>query len=337
VIRTIAWGVIAAAGCARHGDDKGPALLDTGWFTTGDLPDPENCDNKVVTTVPETGETGVYWRDRPAVFTATPDQAAYTAWLQKATGERIPTTMVWDDGAGLSFTLEWDGWLEANTDYVLGYQDCAAVHEVPFRTSEFGRPLSIDPGELAQRTYQLDLVGATWVEPGGLGGVLSLFFTTPILLGVKYADDTKIDLLGAPGVVDELGVVRQDPFAPTWDFPMADFTQAPYLDVSVSSIVLQYQAGAAYDVPIEDFVLQGTFSADGNRLGGGVLSGLGDTRNLGPLVNDPDNPSAICYLAETVGASCVPCRDAQPYCLYVVAIDLEGVGLSGVTLVESGG
>lgn len=315
-----------ATGCNGKPDDNGGgSSLDTGWFTTTDVID-GSCADKIVVSYPAQGQDDWYWRDRPRMLTGGANHDAYDAWLQTADGERLPTTMVWNPETNLEFTLEWDGWLEANSTYTLGLTDCAAHTEITFTTSELGEPLDTSVASLIGNTYLIDLVGATWVEPAALSGLLQTYFNTPILLGIRFADETQIDLLGAPGQTDALGTVSQDTDAPTWNFPLADFSEQPFLDVTSPTISFQYSDGTPdpIDVPVEDFVFTATISADGTRMGGGVLSGFGDSRYLGTSLPGGD-PGALCAIAAGVGLGCVPCADLAPYCLKLVATDLEAV------------
>jgi hypothetical protein len=324
----IPWALLVAlSGCTRD-DPEPPALLDTGWFTSTGTVDPYNCQHKIVDWTPEPDAQGVYWRDKPVVYTLTDVPHAYQAWIETTDGVRLDTEMRWN---GLSFEIYWEGQLEASTDYVLGLQDCAELRYSSFRTSPLGAPFTIETNELAGRTFQLDLLGAQWVEPPQLAGIMQQYFTTPILLGVKFADDTRIDLIGAPGITDDLGIVSQDKSAATWDFPITDFTTAPYLETSVDRIVLKY---IDTEIPVEDFLLQATFGPDGTTIGGGVLEGLGDSRNLHEIIPGNGDENMLCELAAGLGVSCVPCADGQPYCLYLKARDLEGSLLPNLVLVE---
>lgn len=327
------------AGCSgKPGVDDGPALLDTGWFSSDSgAVDPENCPDKFVATTPIDGETGWYWRDRPQLYTQSQNQDGYSAWLQTDDGERLATTMVWDPASGLSFTLECDGHLAPNTTYTLGIEDCAESREVTFTTSNLGVPLEEPASSLIGNTYLLDLVGATWVEPSALSAVLQQYFNTPILLGIRYANEDTIRLVGAPGKVDTLGNVTQDTSSPTWDFPLADFTESPFLDVTAPTLSFQYSDGGGdpIEVPVEDFVLTATISADGTTLGGGVLSGLGDSRDLGTELLGGD-PGDLCVFAAGLGVSCLPCSDGLPYCLKLVARDLDAVLLPDLVITEPG-
>ena len=328
--------VILAAGCnGKEPEGDGGNLLDTGWFTSTGTPiDPENCPDKFKTTSPADGATDWYWRDRPTLYTETTNQAAYDAWIQTTDGERVDAELVWDTATGLSFTLEWEGALEPDTTYELGIEDCASARVLTFTTSSLGRPLEIEPEALVGNTYLVDLVGAEWVQPAALAGVLQQYFNTPILLGIRLADDEYVKLVGAPGAVDTLGNVTQDRSSPTWNFPLADFTEAPYLDVAAPQIEFQYNdAGTSIQVPVEDFVLTGTLSSDGTELGGGVLSGLGDSRYIGAELLGGD-PGDLCVLAEGLGVDCVPCSDGQPYCLQLVARSLEGTLLPELVITD---
>jgi hypothetical protein len=300
-----------------------PTVTDTGWFETDtDLP---GCTATVVETEPTPGQVGWYWRDAPRVFVTEADQTAFTAAIYGPSGQPVETTVTW--GAGLSFDVGFAGGLEPNADQILEITDCSGITRIPFHTSSFGLPLIDGPSSLDGRTWQLDLGNATWVEPSDLGAFLGQSFTTPVLLGVRFATDELIDLLGAPGLVTSDGVIQST--APTWEFPATDFTEAPFVAATSDNVVFEYQGNA---VPIEDFRFETTFSADGASLGGTVLTGVADTRNLGGFVQDEGNPAAICELAASIGTDCVPCNDSLPYCLVMQVRDVSGTLIPGLTL-----
>jgi hypothetical protein len=232
---------------------------------------------------------------------------------------------VW--GAGLDFTVQFDGGLAPDADHVLEVTDCAGTTRISFHTDVYGLPLEGGAGSLTGKTWQLDLVSATWEQPSGLGTLLSAFFATPILLGVRFASDDVIDLLGAPGTT-VAGVLIQDPATPTWDFPISDFTQAPYVEAESDNVVFEYQGA---QIPIQDFAFETTFAPDGATLGGTVLRGVADTRNLGVLINDPD-PAAICNIAADIGTACIPCDDGGNYCLVMEVRDVDGTLVPDLTL-----
>ncbi|MBA2321245.1 MAG: hypothetical protein H0V89_08820 [Deltaproteobacteria bacterium] len=318
-------GPLLALGCKDKevGDgSEQPSVTDTGWFT-GETP---NCTATVSLTEPAADEGGWFWRDAPRVFVTESDTAGFTAVLTGPTGEIVPTEIVW--GTGLDFHVTFDGGLEPDADHVLEVTDCSGTTEVPFHTGTYGMPVTGGASSLSGNTYQLDLVGAEWVQPSGLGPLLVGFFTTPILLGVSFADDDFIDLLGAPGFTDVDGELQQDDSTETWDFPLVSFEQSPFVIAYSDNVVFEF---SDVPIPIDDFGFETTFSADGTSLGGTVINGVADTRGLGVLLDDPD-PNAICLLAETFGTYCIPCSDALPYCLVMEVRDVDGTLVSGLTL-----
>ena len=329
---------LGAAGCSGPDVADPPKLLDTGWFETSTTTiDPEACEDAFVTVSPEDGTAGWYWRDAPELTADSDDLAAYSARLVKADGTEVPVELTQNPSSNLRYNVVPSSHLEPNTDYELHYADCFGENVSRFRTSSFGQPLADGPTTVSNKTYLLDLVGATWTEPAVLAGIISIYFNTPILLGVRYADDELIDLLGAPGLADDLGNVIQDRLAPSWSFPLTDFTESPYVEIATPEITLQFRdGGTTYDIPVEDFLLQATFSEDGNQLGGAVLSGFADSRYISGLI-DPSDPGALCDLALSAGVSCQACTDGQPYCLRLVGKDISGEAIPGLILVESGG
>jgi len=315
-------------GC--RGDPDLPDLLDTGWFTAEDAP---GCPHTVVESAPEDGVVSWFYLDVPRVFTSTTDIGGYEAWLSTAEGHEVPTTMAWSvvDSA---FDLVPEEPLPPGTDFELVVQDCERTTTVRFSTSELGLPLYDGALGLAGRTYRLDLGGARWVQPQGLSAIIAAFLSEPILLGVVYADEQRIDLLGAPSSVDGIGRVSQAD-APTWDFPLADFDPArPTFSINADSIeMLIVQNGSDAAIPVSGFTLSGTLSSDGERLGGGTLSGTADTREFAEAFLRSED--AICELArDSFQLSCEPCpSDGAVFCLNLVATAMTGTRQTGLTLV----
>ncbi|MCB9680222.1 MAG: hypothetical protein H6733_02020 [Alphaproteobacteria bacterium] len=319
--RIVLVAVLATAGCPV-GEDL-PALLDTGWF---DDDGPDGCTAKLTSTVPADGATGWYWRDDLQVLV---DEAGtYAVRLLEADGKAVDHT-VSTASTGVSLDVHAEGGLAPDTDYTLEVTDCTGVHAIGFTTSSYGAPLRDGPSTIQRRTYSLDLVNATWVEPGGFGAVLAGLFNAPVLLGVQYVDATWMDWIGTTGTID-LGVVGQDQDLPTWDFPLTTFEASPFFETSADSIELDVQG---FPLPITDFQLEGTFAADGSTFGGARLSGLGDSRYAGGAVGQPDNPAGLCNLATGIGVPCVPCPDGEVYCLQVEIVDLTAHVVPGLVLV----
>ena len=321
------WGL---ASCGGEGPAQGKKLTDTGWFTdTADLVG-DACRHRVVTTQPEDTSTGWYWRDPLELFVSTDQHERYETYLIDENGIRLAVEPEWSV-EGLSATLTPPGGLQANHTYSWHVHDCLEDGVVTFTTSELGEPLSGGASSLTDRTFLLDLASADWTEPPGLGPVLALYFTTPVLLGVEVATVESIDFLGAPGAVDALAGVIQDRQAPTWDFGATPFVDAPFFEAEVDEVVFAFEGTS---VVVHGFHLEGTFSASGETFGGGLLTGQADTRHLGMLLGDPDNMGAMCDYAQKLGIFCDPCTDGESYCLDMTVQDLEGVWVPGLELVQ---
>ncbi len=298
---------------------------DTGWFDVD--PDPPGCTATIVQTAPVSDEAQWYWHAAPEVFVTEVDSGAFRAAIFGPTGQEVETELVW--GEGLSFRVAFDGGLTPDAAHVLEVTDCSGTTRIPFHTARYGLPLVGGPESLDGKTWQLDLINADWVQPSGLGPILTLYFTTPVLLGVRFADEGLIDLLGAPGDTDLDGDLIQVWNAPTWEFPVTDFSDAPYVSSTSDNVVFEFSGKR---VPVENFGFETTFAADGLSLGGTVLTGIADTRNLGSFANDPENPAAICDIAKTFGTTCIPCADLGPYCLTMEVRDVAGTLVPGLTL-----
>jgi len=324
----LAVAVLALTAC--RDDPPAPDLLDTGWFTADDEP---GCPHRFVDAVPSDGTADWFYLDVPRVFTDTTDPSGYEAWLATVDGREVPTTVVWSE-ADSAFDLVPDAPLPPDTDFEIVVQDCVGTASVEFSTSDFGLPL-VDSVRIAGRTYRLDLGGATWQKPEGLGPIIAAFLSEPILLGVTYADDERIDLLGAPSTVDGVGNVSQAE-APTWDFPLSPFDPIePTFAIRAEQIELLVQEeGNEAPIPVTGFELSGTLSSDGTRLGGGTLAGTADSRFF--AAEFLANEDAICDLAESsFQVSCDRCpSDGEPFCLDLAATGVVGSQQVGLTLVS---
>ncbi len=322
--------VLASVLGACSGDPEAPRLLDTGWFTTDDAP---GCPHVVVSTEPDAGESAWFYRDAPRILTSTTDPSGYEAVLAEAEGRLVETEVVWSE-LDSTLSLVPAEPLRPATDFELVVQDCERTSSIEFTTSSFGLPLVDGGDDLPGRTYRLDLAGARWQKPQGLGSTLASFLTEPILIGVVYVDAERIDLLGAPSSVSDLGVVSQAS-APTWDFPVAAFALTdPRFTVAVDAIELLVDVeGDTTALPVTEFAFTGTLSPDGDRIGGGALSGIADTRSLASAALGSEN--AICEIAETsFQISCFDCAsDGEPFCLELEAEGVSGVEQPGLTLV----
>lgn len=287
----------------------------------------DTCEVQILEVSPEDGETGVYYRE---VLTATfdnGDQGDVTFAIADAAGNTVtPDDVTWAEGdtmASLSVVLSPD------TTYTFTTTACGVGLATTFTTDSLGEPLEIPPEDLIGRTYMFRLSDADITEPAFLDVVASTYLVVPLLFGVTSASDTEIDLLGALGYHESDGSYTQIDELATWDFPAADFSEAPYFEAQAEAITIMYVDIA---IPIENFHLAGTFSADGSAIEHGTASGLGDSRYMGSLIGQDDEPGAICELAEGAGVYCTECSDGEPYCLYIVAEDITADYIPGLTV-----
>lgn len=323
-----AWLLLfGLAGCTRGGDDTAPAY-DTGWFSA--IGPDGRCVDRVLGSMPGEGEVAWYHRRGPELSLNTRQRSAYRLRVLDADGleTAVQTELIeeGEDKARLVASLAAP--LRPDTDHQLELTDCEGTRVVPFRTSAFGLPLADAPGSLAGKTYVFDMSRARWIEPANFGVVMSLYFTTPVLVGVQYAGSAGLDLLGGMGLRGTDGSFRQG-IEPTWDFPLADFSAAPWFEATTSKVTVTAEGA---EIDIHDFRLAGTFSADGTRLGGVEISGLGDTRLMGELVGRKGEEDAICDLAATWGVACEPCPDGRATCMRLSAIEAYGEIVPGLQL-----
>jgi hypothetical protein len=299
------------------GGDEGA----TGGSTT------DSCSVQVSELSPDSGSSDFYYRDTMSVtFDDAASELGPVATLTDASGGALNATLTFDD-TGFKADITPDTLLSASTTYTLTVEICETSALTEFSTSAYGTPLSIDVAELAGNTYNFNLGGAEYTQPEGLGDVLAAFLDAPLLIGVGSADATSIQMLGTQGKEVEGAVVADDNFD-TWDFGSAVLDGA-YFQSAATDIELEY--GCAV-IPIYDFQLEGTFSADGSVIGGGSALGLGDSRDMGCLAGLGSDPAAICNLAATFGLACETCPDGNPWCLNIEGFFDPAEVLPGVSL-----
>ncbi|MFN7142852.1 MAG: Ig-like domain-containing protein [Myxococcota bacterium] len=325
-----AIGLLAACtgkdGKPADTDDTGVGTdTDTGVDTdSGDTSEP--CTASVLSTEPVTGATAVYYRD-PLVVSFEGDGSAATLALTDAGGADVAFETTWADG-GVQATLATV--LAADTTYTLTVDVCGVETTTSFTTSSLGAPLTVGTADLLGRTFVFRLSDATITEPSFLDFVASTYLTVPLLISVTAADSTSLDLLGGLGVHENDGTYTQMEGEETWDFPSGDFTEQPYFEAYSEYITITYDG---LPIPIEQFHLSGTFTADGTQIQRGVASGLGDTRHMAPLLGKPaDEYDALCALAAGAGVMCEPCADGEPYCIYIVAEEITATWEAGLAM-----
>lgn len=202
------------------------------------------------------------------------------------------------------------------------------VEEVEVPTSD----VPIDPvTALEGAVYQLRLAEADWLQPAGVGDVLTGYLDGDLLLGISDVSDEGLALLvGRLDDQDRDGdgeEIEQDPCRATVDWAVARFDN-PNLATEAGALPLVVDG---LDAPLTEAVLQGYFSDEGESMELLIEAEL-DTRPLASLVDD--SPDAFCDLVEELDmGGCQPCStDGEDFCLPVqiaeVPVWLAETGLS---------
>jgi hypothetical protein len=327
---TLLLMALGLTGCPQPSKDTADTDIGTDSDTddTADTDTHGTCDAAVLSTTPANGATAVYYRDGIEVsFDDDGSLAAIT--LVDADGAEVPFTTTWTEG---NVQAQLTTVLEANTTYLLSVDVCSVITTAEFTTSSVGEPLAVSPSDLIGRTYVFRLSDAEITDPAFLEFVAATYLTVPLLIAVTASDDTTLDLIGGIGEAENDGTFSQVLTEETWDFPAGDFSQQPYFEASAAYITLGYDG---IPIPIEGFHLSGTFSADGTSIEKGVASGMGDSRYMGPLLGrDADDYGAVCEIAAGAGITCEPCSDGEPYCLNIVAEEVNAVWEDGLVMEE---
>jgi len=216
--------------------------------------------------------------------------------------------------------------LSPSTTYTATLDYCSGSPSIEFTTSPLGAALE-GGVDITQQTYRLDLQSGRVVIPEGVGAVLQDYLDFQILIQPTSVENDTITMVGA--MASEVDNNFQDYCDPTIDFPVADFSNAPYFQIGPQSTTI---AVSDYSVTIENLLISGTISQDGTWFGGGSLAGEIDTRPLVPLLFEgEDDENAICDFILGFGVSCIPCYgdESLPYCLEIEAIELEAEGTTG--------
>jgi len=170
-------------------------------------------------------------------------------------------------------------------------------------------------GDLAGRTYAVDIAATTFVEPSGLGSLLSLAGPTVLLFHIasEGADSFKMVVTVADGDG------QQNPCERVIDLPTAEFDN-PEFTIRDSDLEL-----VVNDEPltVANTLISGVFGDEGTRWDDGVIRGTMDTRELAPILSD-DVSQDLCELLEFLGSSCGPCDDGSDTCFTLDLADVSG-------------
>lgn len=278
------------------------------------------CEVTVSGTLPAAGDAAGY-RDPFGFLLSAPDPAAVIT-------TDVPGQQATSDD-GLTVTWVPDSPLAPETAYHASLTFCGGTQDLDFTTSDLGKPL-IDPQALVGRVYAVNLPEANIVSPAGLGGFLGPMLAV-VLAEVVAVSDTDLDVLGAVAVTGSAPPV-EDYCTPTIDFPPGAFAEQPYFHLGPADVDLVVSGSI---VTVGDLELTGTFSADGSYFGGGVFTGLVDTRPLSLAQNPDGDGSDVCVLVSGLGVECANCpTDGQPFCLSLIADNITAQATAGGDVVE---
>ena len=298
--------------------EQGDIPTDTGAEEdTGGIVD---CDATVSST-PSIELPTSSWFFRDAVeLTFDEVNVALDLTLTDSSGADVAVGFEWNESREIAYVLPESGSWMGDEEYTLVADFCGKSETLTFGTSEYGLPLESDASTLVGNTYNIDLASAEYSHPPGIGTLLSQNIDQPLLFGIEASSDASLDFIAALGAYTNTGGIDQT--TGLWSFPGADFTGAPYFEAYSENLNIQY---GSIDIPIFDFEISGTFSADAQKIGFAHFEGLGDTRGIAIELTQDEN--GLCTLLAASGSDCVPCPNAtgdEAYCVFLAG-DIEEV------------
>ena len=297
---------LSLVSCGKSADDTADTSAST-------------CGVEVRATYPSSDSTDFYYRGFVEFQLSQPDETAVLS-IDGVSGVSTLNSRM----DTVYFTP--DETLESNTTYTATLDYCSGSPSIDFTTSSLGS--SLEAGvDITQMTYRLDLQSGRVVVPEGVGAVLQDYLDFQILIQPTAVENNTISMVGA--LASEVDNDFQDYCDPTIDFPVADFSAAPYFQIGPQSTTI---AVTDYSLTIENLLISGTIADDGSWFGGATLSGEIDTRPLVPLLFEgEDDENAICDFILGFGVSCIPCFGDEdvPFCLEILAIELEADTTAG--------
>jgi hypothetical protein len=241
--------------------------------------------------------------------------------LTDSSGADVSVGFEWNESREIAYVLPESGAWMGDEEYTLVADFCGKTETLTFGTSEYGLPLESDASSLVGNTYNIDLASAEYSHPPGIGTLLSQNIDQPLLFGIESASADSLDFIAALGAYTNTGGIEQT--TGLWYFPGADFSTSPYFDAFADTLNIQY---GSIDIPIFEFKIAGTFSADAQKIGMAHFEGLGDTRGISAELGTGDE-NMLCNLLANSGAGCVPCPNAtgdEAFCVFLAG-DIEEV------------
>lgn len=304
----------------------------------------------VVATNPSPGQGDFFFQaDLSVEFAIAPDSASLL--LKDAAGTELPGETSWNDaGTKLNFDPAVD--LLPSSDYIATITWTPTDFEpleIGFGTARYGEPIEDVPA-LVDEVYSLDLAGATFIEPPGLGGVLGgLIDGVGVLFTLLPESDFAVDaqpglqMMGALGVGEGQGMTQdqctetlawtagEDGQIGTPDDTRATF-EDPFLRLGPADLNLTIGGVSAR---LKDVRLVGVWHPDRSDFVGGEFEALIDTRGLDGLFEEGAEEGTICELAsEALSVDCQECGapNPGPFCLFGRAVDVSAERIDGLEL-----
>ncbi len=259
---------------------------------------------EIVASNPVDGATDVHYRTRIEVTFSEPVEGAFIE-LEDDGGLVAGVSELDETGTTVTFDPHGDDPQE-HLQPLTGYT--ATVRwsghdpvELAFTTSEVGTVVSA--GDVEGYGYAADLLSGEFVEPPGVGPLLSQYMGDlfPVLwvLDVDDAGHT-IEIGLGDGEETDIG---------TW--------HNPHMRLGPSDLTFHIEG---LEASVSDVYLDGDFLPDGSALVEGGMDGLFDTRFLDILIDPGGSEGAACELMASLGIACVECpSDGDLACLRVVA------------------
>ncbi len=301
-------------------------------------------------TNPSVDQSDFFFRsDLEIEFTAAPESGFLI--LADAAGNDVPGDTSWNPG-GTKLSFNPTAELEPSTAYTATITWAPTDFEpfvLAFQTGLYGEVLG-DPSALVGEVYSLDLAGATFVEPPGLGGVLGgLIEDVGVLFTLLPESDFAVGAQPGLQMMGALGVgagqdMTQDACTETLDWTAgedgiigtADDTPAgfddPFLRLGPADLNLTISGVSAR---LKDVNLVGVWHPDRSDFRGGEFEALIDTRGLDNLVEEGAAEGTICDLAsDTLDVDCQECGAPNPgvFCLFGRAVDVTAERIDGLAL-----
>jgi hypothetical protein len=287
----------------------------------------ELCDVTAAPIYPLDGQQDMLYRAEVEFELSDPDPTA-TISVADTSGTDVPGTVRLNDTSDVAYFAP-SAPLEPSSAYTATLSWCGGEGTIDFSTSDLGSPLT---ASVEGRTFALDPASGRFVEPEGVGDILSGFLSGAILMGI-LSEGSDLSFRGA---LAEDGSTDQDTCYVSVDMPAADFSASPYFELPEQDLEMNI---AGYDVKINNLSIWGTFASDGASFGGGGFAGELDLREMGSLLEDQFDDTSAEYLCGLLGSLTVDCQacstDGEPWCLGVL-VDQIVAAETGVELVEVG-